>query len=76
MKWDDTTMTKLEMAFGKDNSMHRKIWAATIPKDWFVDYQVKELSYSDFVDKELVQFCRYFLFFLFFFFIYSFSYFF
>lgn len=46
------------MAFGKDNSSARKDWVAAIPKGWFVDYSVKELSYSDFVDKELVQFCR------------------
>lgn len=49
----------MEMAFGKENSAARKDWVAGIPKSWFVDYSVNNLSYSDFVDKELVQFCRY-----------------
>lgn len=49
----------LEMAFAKVNADKRKEWITNYDPQRFVDHTVKELSYSDFVQKELILFSRY-----------------
>ena len=59
LKWDKQAAKNIEMAFGKEKASSRKEWVGATPKEWFVDHTVKALPYSDFVNKELVHFCRY-----------------
>ncbi len=55
--WSDTSLGDIELAFSKDKSNERKNWLLTTGKSFTpLDYTSKTSTYSDFVNKELVQF--------------------
>ncbi|XP_026192952.1 DNA topoisomerase 2 [Cyclospora cayetanensis] len=49
----------IDMAFSKKRAEDRKRWLQGYREGTFVDHSVRELTFSDFVNKELVQFSRY-----------------
>jgi DNA topoisomerase-2 len=44
----------INMAFNKGKADERKLWLNTFLEENFVDHNVKELRYRDFVNKELI----------------------
>ncbi|KAL8429528.1 hypothetical protein ACSSS7_006540 [Eimeria intestinalis] len=49
----------IDMAFSKKRAEDRKRWLQAYREGTFVDHSSRELTFSDFVNKELVQFSRY-----------------
>lgn len=49
----------IDMAFSKKRAEDRKRWLQGYRDGTFVDHSSRELTFSDFVNKELVQFSRY-----------------
>ncbi|CDJ28965.1 LOW QUALITY PROTEIN: DNA topoisomerase II, related [Eimeria mitis] len=49
----------IDMAFSKKRAEDRKRWLQGYREGTFVDHSMRELTFSDFVNKELVQFSRY-----------------
>lgn len=49
----------IDMAFSKKRTEDRKRWLQGYREGTFVDHSSRELTFSDFVNKELVQFSRY-----------------
>ena len=49
----------IDMAFSKKRAEDRKRWLQGYREGTFVDHSLRELTFSDFVNKELVQFSRY-----------------
>ncbi|CDW84992.1 dna topoisomerase 2 [Stylonychia lemnae] len=47
---------KIKLAFGKNFSEDRKNWLANFNPNIYVDHRQKELTYGDFIDKELIHF--------------------
>ena len=47
---------KIELAFGKNRADDRKKWVEECRLQETLDHRIKTLTYTDFVDKELVQF--------------------
>lgn len=50
---------KLELAFNKKKADDRKAWLGQYDRQQIVDYMDKQVSYEDFVDKELIHFSNY-----------------
>jgi DNA topoisomerase II len=50
---------KIDMAFNKGRADDRKEWINSFDESTFLDHSVKKISYTEFVDKELVHFSRY-----------------
>lgn len=46
----------LELAFKKDKADDRKQWLIDTSENAFVDHSIKTLTYTDFVNKELIHF--------------------
>ncbi|KAL8425445.1 hypothetical protein Efla_006844 [Eimeria flavescens] len=49
----------IDMAFSKKRAEDRKRWLQGYREGTFVDHSLREVTFSDFVNKELVQFSRY-----------------
>ena len=56
---DDQDGESIDMAFNKKRADDRKEWINGYEDGVCVDHRVKELRYSDFINKELVQFSKY-----------------
>jgi DNA topoisomerase-2 len=56
---ENTSDDKLELAFDKKKADERKIWLGNFDKNIVLDYKEKEVTYEDFVDKELIHFSNY-----------------
>lgn len=54
-----TSDDKLSLAFDKKKADERKIWLGNFDKNIVLDYKEKEVTYEDFVDKELIHFSNY-----------------
>ena len=52
---DSTTDDKIDLAFNKKRADERKDWISSIDKDEFIE-NIKSVTYTDFVNKELVLF--------------------
>jgi len=46
----------IELAFKKEKADERKQWLLDTLESNFVDHQIKTLTYSDFINKELIHF--------------------
>jgi DNA topoisomerase-2 len=57
-KWTPDSPTHIEMAFKKDMAEDRREWLSKFQENTFVDHSQKELSYADFINKELILFSR------------------
>jgi DNA topoisomerase-2 len=44
------------LAFKADKADERKVWLSGYDPNIFVDHNIKELCYSDFIHKELIHF--------------------
>jgi DNA topoisomerase II len=48
----------IELAFSKKKIEDRKLWLAACVPGTFLDHRAKEISYCDFVNRELILFSR------------------
>ncbi|EFA77223.1 DNA topoisomerase II [Heterostelium album PN500] len=55
-KWNDESDHLIGMAFNKDAADKRQQWLMAADMTQSVDHSIKELSYSDFINKELVHY--------------------
>lgn len=59
-KWhDDEDGESIDLAFNKKRADDRKEWINAYEEGTYVDHSQSQLSYYDFVNKELVQFAKY-----------------
>jgi DNA topoisomerase-2 len=56
---ENTSDDKLSLAFDKKKADERKLWLGNFDKNVVLDYKEKEVTYEDFVDKELIHFSNY-----------------
>jgi len=54
--WDDTCDHAIDLAFNKKRTDDRKAWLQKFDKDDILDDSLVEVSYDDFVNKELIHF--------------------
>jgi DNA topoisomerase-2 len=58
--WDEVHSNEsIDLAFNKKRSDDRKVWISGHSRDTILDYTVRNIEYSDFVNKELVHFSVY-----------------
>lgn len=60
-KYTEESDKKLDLAFNKQKGKadNRKEWLGSFDKNVILDYSAKEVSYEDFIDKELIHFSNY-----------------
>ena len=58
-KYDKNSDFSLDLAFNKKRADDRKLWLSQYDKSANIDYQQKEVTYEDFINKELIQFSNY-----------------
>ena len=56
---EDTSDLSLELAFNKKRADDRKVWLSTYDKQNILDYSKREVTYAEFVNKDLVHFSNY-----------------
>jgi DNA topoisomerase II len=56
--YDDDALENLDLAFSKKRADERKDWISAHDGE-FIDHTQPSLTYSDFINKELVQFAKY-----------------
>jgi len=54
--WTDKSADSIELAFSKQRIPDRKKWLREYNKDYIVDYREPNLSYDEFINKELIHF--------------------
>lgn len=59
LEWNEQSEKAINLAFAKELSDDRKIWLKNYDKDRVVDYTKRDLTYSDFINKELIHFSNY-----------------
>jgi len=57
--WDDKSEFSLNLAFNKNLADSRKSWLQKYDKHMFLNYDNKNITYSEFIDKELIHFSNY-----------------
>ena len=57
-KFDDDCEDKITTAFSKTLADKRKVWLNNHEEGTYIDHSKKEISYSDFIDRELVLFSK------------------
>ena len=57
--WDKLSNKSIELGFKKDHADQRKEWLLAFNKDLVLDQKIKEVSISDFINKELIHFSNY-----------------
>jgi len=57
--WTDESVDAIELAFSKKRADDRKKWLSELDPDTHVSHASSSLSYSDFVNKELILFSNY-----------------
>lgn len=55
----DTSDDRLDLAFNKKKADERKDWLGGYDRQRILDFKVNDVSYEDFVDKELIHFSNY-----------------
>ena len=58
-KWVSSSDASIELAFAKDKADARKMWLKGYDKDDILDFSVRQFSYKDFINKELIHFSNY-----------------
>lgn len=58
-KWTDESNESIELAFNKKRADDRKIWLSNYDKNKILDYDAKEVTYNDFINKDLIHFSNY-----------------
>jgi DNA topoisomerase-2 len=58
-EWTDNSHALIDMAFNKKMADVRKQWLENSERNVFLDTSLSRITYSDFIQKELIQFCRY-----------------
>lgn len=58
-KYTAASDDKLNLAFDKKKADDRKEWLSGYNRQMILDYNAKEVSYEDFIDKELIHFSNY-----------------
>ncbi|EGR29059.1 hypothetical protein IMG5_163890 [Ichthyophthirius multifiliis] len=53
---DDEDFQRIELGFSRKKIQERKDWLAIYNPNLFVDYNIKQLRFKDFIDKELIHF--------------------
>lgn len=53
---DEACKSNVNLAFSKSMADSRKDWLSNFDEDSYVDHNIKQLSYQDFVNKELIHF--------------------
>ena len=56
---DDPSDSAIDLAFNKKKADNRKSWLATYDKQNILDYSKREVTYDEFVDKDLIHFSNY-----------------
>lgn len=59
LEWSDQSQQTINLAFAKEMADDRKTWLKHYDKNRVIDYTKKNLSYSDFINKELIHFSNY-----------------
>lgn len=59
LEWDEESQKSINLAFAKELVNDRKIWLKNYDKNRVVDFTKKKLTYSDFINKELIHFSNY-----------------
>lgn len=54
--YTDSTLQKLDLAFAKDNIENRKAWLQSYDITNILNYAAAEITYEDFIDKDLIHF--------------------
>ena len=57
--WDKNSDEFIKLAFEKEQADSRKVWLKEFDKNMVVDFTNKLLTYSDFINKELIHFSNY-----------------
>lgn len=57
--WDDKAQESIDLAFNKKRADDRKYWITNHKEGDYVDHTLPSLTYSDFINKELVLFSKY-----------------
>ena len=55
----DSSDFSIDLAFNKKKADYRKTWLSQYNKDTVLDYNTTEVSYDDFINKELIHFSNY-----------------
>lgn len=60
LEWDDKTSKQaINLAFARELADDRKLWLKNYNKDAIIDYTKKHITYTDFINKELIHFSNY-----------------
>ena len=57
--YDKDTEENIDLAFSKNTIAERKDWILNYDRNNILDYSSKEITFSDFIDKELIHFSNY-----------------
>jgi DNA topoisomerase-2 len=58
-KWNQKSNDALNLAFDKNKSLDRKEWLSNYDKQALLDYASKNVTFEDFVHKDLIHFSKY-----------------
>lgn len=59
MEWIDNSSTSIRLAFEKKRADERKQWLKNYDRSVTLDYDVKSITYKEFINKELIHFSNY-----------------
>lgn len=59
IKGDQTDLEFIKLLFDAKMANQRKEWLNTYDPNNYIDYNIKELSYKDFINKDLINFSIY-----------------
>lgn len=59
LEWDDKSKDAIELAFSKSKADERKNWLKKYDRDIILNYDKESISYSNFINKELIHFSNY-----------------